>query len=263
MPPFLTDGAYVNLILLHFMISVRILALILTASVFMLPTLPNPVKFWLSVMLSIVVTPVSGASVVTGALGSLSFLFIMAAREFLIGAAIGFVSGMPLYALQLSGFMDGTFMGLNMMNIFDPMSETQTSVIAQMTYMIAIWFYLHWDGHILLIRALAESVRLMPVGISLWDSPDSIPLADWMQRVFVLAMKISLPVFGAVVLADVGLGFVARTVPQMNVFALGIPLKIAVGLFVLLTILPSTVDIFHGEIENAVSRALEGIRFLR
>jgi flagellar biosynthetic protein FliR len=214
-------------------------------------------------MLSIVVTPVSDASIVTEALGGLSFLLVMGIREFLIGAAIGFVSGMPLYALQLSGFMDGTFMGLNMMNVFDPMSETQTSVIAQMTYMLAIWFYLHWDGHILLIRALAESVRLMPVGVSLWGAPDSIPFVDWMQLVFVLAMKISLPVFGAVVLADVGLGFVARTVPQMNVFALGIPLKISVGLFVLLTIIPSTVDIFHSEIENAVLRALEGILFLR
>jgi flagellar biosynthetic protein FliR len=259
----MADGAYVNLIILHFMISLRILALILTASVFMLPALPNPVKFWLAVTLSIAVTPVSGASIVTGALGSLSFLFVMAVREFLIGAAIGFVSGMPLYALQLSGFLDGTFMGLNMMNVFDPMSETQTSVIAQMTYMLAIWFYLHWDGHMLLLRALAESVRLMPVGISLWGAPDSVPFLDWMQRVFVLAMKISLPVFGAVVLADVGLGFVARTVPQMNVFALGIPLKIAVGLFVLMTVLPGAVDIFHGEIENAVARALEGIHFLR
>jgi flagellar biosynthetic protein FliR len=261
--PFLTDGAYVNLILIYFMISVRILALILTASVFLLPALPNPVKFLLAVMLSIVVTPVSSASIPTVLSGSLSFLVLMAAREFLIGAALGFVSGMPLYALQLSGFMDGTFMGLNMMNIFDPMSETQTSVIAQMTYMLAIWFYLHWDGHILLVRALTESVRLVPPGISLWEVSDSIPFVDWLQRVFVMAMKISLPILGAVVLADVGLGFVARTVPQMNVFALGIPLKISVGLFVLLTILPGTVDIFHKEIESAVSLALQGIHFLR
>ena len=80
MPPFLTDSAYVTLIILHFMISVRILALILPASVFMLPTLPNPVKFWLAVMLSMIVTPVSDASIVTEALGSLSFLLVMAVR---------------------------------------------------------------------------------------------------------------------------------------------------------------------------------------
>jgi flagellar biosynthetic protein FliR len=89
------------------------------------------------------------------------------------------------------------------------------------------------------------------------------PWIDYLQRAFLIGMKISLPIFGSVVLAEVGLGFVARTVPQMNVFVLGIPLKTAIGLFVLLTILPSTVDLFHGEIESAVIWALEGIHFLR
>ncbi|MDR3076595.1 MAG: flagellar biosynthetic protein FliR [Synergistaceae bacterium] len=263
MLPFLTNDAYVNIVLLHFMISVRILALLLSASVFLLPSIPNTVKFWLSVALSIIIVPVSEASIPSATLGSLYFLALMTLREFLIGAALGFISGIPLYALQTSGFIDGTLMGLNMMNMFDPASQSQVSVLAQMKYMLAIWFYLHWDGHILLLRALAESVRLVPVGISFWEDPVTAPWIEWMQDVFVIAMKISLPIFGAVLLAEVGLGFVARTVPQMNVFVLGIPLKIAIGLFVLLTVLPGTVDIFHGEIESAVSMALSGIRFLR
>ncbi|MDR3278974.1 MAG: flagellar biosynthetic protein FliR [Synergistaceae bacterium] len=263
MLPFMTNDAYINLILIHFMISLRFLGIILTASVFLLPSLPNPIKFWLSIMLALIVTPIAETSIPGVTLGSLSFLLIMAGREFLIGAVLGFITSMPLYALQTSGFVDGTLMGLNMMNMFDPMSQTQTSVLAQMKYLLAIWFYLHWDGHILLARALMESVRLVPVGIALWDKPDMIPWIDYLQRVFVIGMKISLPIFGSVILAEVGLGFVARTVPQMNVFVLGIPLKIAIGLFVLLTILPGTVDIFHGEIESAVTWALEGIHFLR
>jgi flagellar biosynthetic protein FliR len=263
MLPFLTDEAYVNVILIHFMISVRILALLLSASVFLVPSVPNTVKFWLSVAIAVIVAPAVNASVPEAALGSLYMLALMAAREFLIGAALGFLSGIPLYALQTSGFIDGTLMGLNMMNIFDPTSQSQVSVLSQMKYMLAIWFYLHWDGHLLLIRALVESVRLVPVGISVWGAPDVRPFIGWMQSVFVIAMKISLPIFGAVILAEVGLGFVARTVPQMNVFVLGIPLKIAIGLFVLVTVLPGTVDILHGEVESAVSLALGGIKFLR
>ena len=263
MLPFLTDSAYVNVILIHFMISVRILALLLSASVFLVPSVPNTVKFWLSVAIAIVAAPVVDASVPEAALGSLYMLALMAAREFLIGAALGFISGIPLYALQTSGFIDGTLMGLNMMNIFDPTSQSQVSVLSQMKYMLAIWFYLHWDGHLLLIRALIESVRLVPVGVSVWDASDVRPFVGWMQSVFVTAMKISLPIFGAVILAEVGLGFVARTVPQMNVFVLGIPLKIAIGLFVLVTVLPGTVDILHGEIESAASSALAGVKFLR
>jgi flagellar biosynthetic protein FliR len=245
------------------MISVRVMALTMTASVFMIPSIPNTIKFWLSVGLAIIVTPAVETSIPAFTLGSLYFLVIMAAREFLIGAALGFLSGIPLYALQTSGFVDGTIMGLNMMNMFDPTSQSQVSVLAQMKYMLSIWFYLHWDGHILLVRALMESVRLVPVGISIWTSTDAMPWIQWMQYVFVIAMKISLPIFGSVLLAEVGLGFVARTVPQMNVFVLGIPLKIAVGLFVLMTILPGMVEIFHSEIESSVSFALAGIGFMR
>jgi flagellar biosynthetic protein FliR len=263
MLPFLAENAYLNLVILHFMISLRMLGLIMSASVFMLPSIPNTVKFWLSVALSIMVTPVSGASIPEIAMGSLPLFVLMAAREFLIGVVIGFASSAPLYALQTSGFIDGTLMGLNMMNMFDPTSQTQVSVLAQMKYMMAVWFYLHWDGHILLVRALAESVKLLPTGVSLWEGFQGIPLVDWMQRIFVLALTISLPIFGSVILAEVGLGFVARTVPQMNVFVLGIPLKIAIGMLVLLTVLPGAVDVFHREIEGAVSWALENAHFLR
>jgi flagellar biosynthetic protein FliR len=263
MPPFTLNDAYVNLILIHLMVSIRFMAMILTASVYMLPSLPNPVKFWLAVMLALIVTPVADVSVPGVLLQNWQYLFIMAGREFLIGAAIGFISSMPLYALQISGFIDGTLMGLNMMNIFDPLSESQTSALAQMKYMLAIWFYLHWDGHLLLANALAESVRLVPIGVRMWGMPDTLPWLDWIQRAFMMAMKISLPLFGAILLSEVGLGFVARTVPQMNVFVLGIPLKICMGLIILLMVLPTTVDIFHGEIERAVEWALVGIHFLR
>ncbi|MDR0764411.1 MAG: flagellar biosynthetic protein FliR [Synergistaceae bacterium] len=263
MLPFLTGNAYVSLMVMHFMVSVRMLGLIMSASVFMLPSVPNTVKFWLAIALSIVIIPASGASITGIAMTSVPLMILMAAREFLIGMVIGFASSVPLYALQTSGDIDGTLMGLNMMNIFDPTSQTQVSVLAQMKYMLAIWFYLHWDGHILLVRALAESLKFMPVGVPLGGGFEGIPLVDWAQKIFVLAMTISLPIFGSTILADVGLGFVARTVPQLNVFVLGIPLKIAIGMFVLLTVLPGAVDVFHREIESAVSWALENALFLR
>jgi flagellar biosynthetic protein FliR len=261
--PFLAGNAYINLILLHFMISVRFLGMIMTASAFVLPTVPNTVKYWLSVMLAVVVTPAVEASIPAITLGSLTMIFVMAGREFLIGIALGFATSLPLYALQTSGFIDGSLMGLNMLNMFDPLSQAQISVLAQMKYMLAIWFFFHWDGHMLLVRALAESVKLVPTGVGVWDGMDGALWIDWIQRVFVVAMKISLPVFGSIMLAEIGLGFVARTVPQLNVFVLGIPLKIAIGLFVLVAVMPAATDIFHSEIEYAVARALEGILVLR
>lgn len=263
MYPMLANEALVNLIVIHFLVSIRFLALLLTASAFMLPSFPNPVRFWLSVMLSIVVTPMVDAEIPAALLSGWLFIAAMGLREFIIGAAIGFVSSMPLYAMQISGYMDSTLIGFNMMNMFDPLSASQTSVLAQLKYLLAIWFFLHWDGHVLLVQALRESVKLVPVGMGTWGGGVGPPWIDWLQRAFVIALQISLPVFGAILLAEVGLGFVARTVPQMNVFVLGIPIKICMGFFVLLTLLPVSVDIFHAQIERAVLWALEGIHYWR
>jgi flagellar biosynthetic protein FliR len=245
------------------MVSVRFLAMIFTASVFMLPTFPNQAKFWLAVMLSLIATPMVNVEIPAVLLGSWTFVFVMTVREFLLGASVGLISSLPLYALQVSGYMDGIYMGFNMMNMFDPLSAQQTSVLAQVKYLLAIWFFLHWNGHILILRAMVESLKLVPPGVGMWPKTGDVPWMDWLQRLFVIAMKLDLPILGSVILAEVGLGFVARTVPQMNVFVLGIPLKICVGFFVLLAILPSCVDVFHGEIERAVEYALSGIYYWR
>jgi flagellar biosynthetic protein FliR len=261
--PFVADEALVSLIIIHFMISIRFLAMIFTASVFMLPSFPNQAKLWVSVMLSIIVTPLINVSVPTVLLGSWTYVFVMTVREFLLGASVGLISSLPLYALQVSGYIDGMIMGFNMMNMFDPLSAQQSSVLAQIKYLLAIWFFLHWNGHILIARALVESIKLVPPGVVMWSGTSRVPWLDWLQRLFVIAMSLSLPVLGSVILADVGLGFVARTVPQMNVFVLGIPLKISVGFLVLLAVIPSMVDIFHVELERAVEYALSGVFYWR
>ena len=263
MPPFIASDELVNVILIHFMVSIRFLAMISTSAAFMLPSFPNQAKFWLSVLLSLIATRYADVQIPAVLLGGWMYVFVLTAREFLLGASIGIISSFPLYALQTSGYMDGMLMGFNMMNMFDPLSASQTSVVAQIKYLLAIWFFLHWNGHVLMIQALVESVRLVPPGVAMWSRGVSLPWADFLQRIFITALRLSLPIFGSVLLADVGLGFVARTVPQMNVFVLGIPLKISVGFFVLLVVLPSGVDIFHGEIESAVEYALSGIHFWR
>ena len=261
--PTLANEALVNLIVVHFLVSIRFLALLLTASTFLLPSFPNPARFWLSVMLAVVVTPMVEIEIPTVLLSSWLYIAIMGVREFIIGAAVGFISSLPLYAMQVSGYLDSTLMGFNMMNMFDPMSSTQTSVLAQLKYLLAIWFFLHWDGHVLLIQALSESIKLVPVGSGTWGGAVGLPWIDWLQRAFVIALQLSLPIFGAILLAEIGLGFVARTVPQMNVFILGIPIKICMGFFLLLTLLPVSVDVFHAQIERAVLWALEGIHYWR
>lgn len=150
--PILANEALVNTIVVHFLVSIRFLGLLLTASAFLLPSFPNPVRFWLSVMLAILVTPMVNLEVPAVLLSSWLFIGVMGLREFIIGAAVGFISSLPLYAMQISGYFDSTLMGFNMMNMFDPMSSTQTSVLAQLKYLLAIWFFCTGTGTSCLCR---------------------------------------------------------------------------------------------------------------
>ncbi len=263
MLPFMPNEVLIQTVLVHLLVSVRFLAMLFTASVFMFPAAPNIIRFVVSVSLAVIVTPFADISVPLLLFSSWPYVFIMGIREALIGASIGFISSLPIYAMQFSGFFDSTVMGFTMMNIMDPLSNAQVAVLAQLKNLLAVWFFLRWNGHLLLVQGLVESVRMVPPGTGMWGAVGTFPWTGWLQSAFAIGLRMSLSVIGATLLAEIGLGFVARTVPQMNVFVLGIPLKIMIGLMVLVIVLPSTVDLFHQEIERALTWALEGIHYWR
>lgn len=263
MPSFMPNEVLIQTLLVYLLVSVRFLAMFFTASALMFPVAPNTIRFLLSVITAAVVMPSLDVSVPLVVLTSWPYVIIIGVREALIGASIGFISSLPIYAMQFSGFFDSTVMGFTMMNIMDPTSSAQVAVMGQLKNFLAIWFFLRWNGHLLLVRALIESVRLVPPGAGMWGAVGSFPWTEWLQSAYAIAIRLSMSVIGAVLLSEIGLGFVARTVPQMNVFVLGVPLKICIGLFVLVMVLPSTVDIFHQQIERTVSWALEGIHYWR
>lgn len=263
MPAFMPNEVLIQTVLIHLLISVRFFALLYTAAALSFPAAPNTVRFILAVILAVAVTPYTDISIPIALFENWTFVIMMGVREALIGASIGMISSIPMYAMQFSGFFDSTVMGFTMMNIMDPTSNAQVAVLAQLKYMLAIWFFLHWDGHLLLTQGLVESVKLVPPGAGMWGAVGTFPWTEWLQGSFVLALRLSMSIIGSLLLAEIGLGFVARTVPQMNVFVLGIPLKICIGMMVLFVVLPSTVDIFHQEIERALEWALEGIHYWR
>ncbi|EHM09609.1 flagellar biosynthetic protein FliR [Thermanaerovibrio velox DSM 12556] len=248
----------VNLILVYLLCSLRLTGLIFANPLFSLPSWPMPVKLWLALMLALVMVPSANPQVPVALLSTWTGVTFFAVREFLIGASVGFLAALPLYALQLSGYMEGSQMGLAMATLFDPAQEGSVALVGQMKYLLGIWFLFHWNGHLLLVEALDRSFALVPLGKGFTGIPASQPLGRWLTELFLLGIRLSLPIMGALLLADIGLGFVARTVPQMNVFILGIPLKIGLGLILLMVVMPLTVDLFYGYVSRALVWALEG-----
>lgn len=244
---------------LYILVSLRFLGLLYVAPALVGASFPVAFVFWLSAFLSVIVVPSLGGSIHEAVFSGVFPLFLAGARELLVGSFLGFVSACPFYVLQVAGRMIGTSMGLAMVSVLDPISQEEESIVGQFQLLVGLWFFLYWNGHMLLVKAVAESFRLLPLGGLGFTLSGDMGLAKWAGDLFSMAFMVSIPFYGALLLADIGLGFLARTVPQMNVFILGLPIKIGLGLFLLMVLLPPIVDILHGRIEPFLRLALVGL----
>lgn len=250
---------FVSLLLFYFLVGIRFTGMMFIAPVFMASSMPLPLRFWCAFFLTLAaVGAIPDGQVPLALFENWTSVVLAGAREFLIGTAIGFLAALPLYALQISGELIGISMGLSMVSLMDPLSETQVSIIGQLQFLVGLWFYFRWNGHLLMTQSVVESLRLVPPGKIFLTIPMEIGMGRWLQQAFTLSLRFVLPFYGAILLADVGLGFLARTVPQMNIFVLGLPLKIGLGFFVLMVVFPVTVEIMAGQMERFIEFALQG-----
>jgi flagellar biosynthetic protein FliR len=153
--------------------------------------------------------------------------------EMFIGVTIGFAVRIIFAGIQFAGNMMGLQMGLAIANVFDPVSSTQVSIMAEFQYLFAMLVYLVVDAHHLLIYAIVDSYRFVtPFGFHFSDSMMQFIIL-FSKGMFITAVKICAPVMAVLLFSNVALGVVARTVPQINIFIVGMPLHIATGLIIL------------------------------
>lgn len=220
-----------------FMIIGRLTGLFLSAPIFASRQLPGRVKILIIILLSALMAyyvPVSFAVHLTTPAAFIAAWIL----EVFIGYSIGFVAYVIFAAIQLAGQLMDMQMGFAMVNVLDPQTGTQIPLMGNFLYLLALLLYLSMNGHHYLLQALVQSYEVIPVmGVNLGN--DFIQLmVEITVYMFVIAIKISAPVVVAVMVANIAMGFIARTVPQMNVFIVGLPLNIFLGLFMLLMLLP-------------------------
>lgn len=215
----------------------RVSGLFLSAPVFSSRQLPVMVRVLLTAALAVMLARM--VHIPQGTELANSGLFIMAlAGEVLIGYAIGFVAYFIFAAVQLAGQLVDMQMGFGIVNVINPESGATSPLVGSLFYLVALLVYLGLNGHHQLLMAVYDSYRFIPVlGVDLAGGFARL-LVDLGAFMFVAAVKIAAPVVAAVFVADVALGFMARSVPQMNVFLVGIPLKILAGLVMLLLTMP-------------------------
>lgn len=220
-----------------FLLFVRILAVLVSAPIFSQRSVPLLVKVGLAgllayLLLQVVPTPLRPLPASMGA------FLLLVAREVFLGLLVGFVATLAVVGLTMAGNLVGDAMGLNIASLFAPLASEPMTVMEQFYTLLTVLIFFALRGHHWLILAIAQTLRFAPLGTF---EPGARILADLMPLsagIFVAALRIALPVFGAVILTDVALALVARAAPQVNVFMVGLPVRIWVALATLAVTLP-------------------------
>jgi len=226
----------------------RLSGIFLSAPLFGGSIIPMRFKVLLAATLSLCIYPIlvgMGRADVVGAAGaslygvlsgeiSLWVLPWVVAGELLIGLAIGFGATLPLIGMQLGGRMIDQQLGLGVAGLLNPEADEQGGAIGEFYYLLALAVFILLGGHRLVLGTLLDSFLNVPLGGGVSaDGPVTL-LVGLLDSAFALSLKVAAPLLCLVFLETIAMGFVARTVPQLNILSIGFPLRIVIGMGLLI-----------------------------
>jgi flagellar biosynthesis protein FliR len=215
----------------------RVTGTLTSAPVFGSKSIPVIARVGLAILLSLFMLPMSTLAA-NKQPTSLVILAWWLTLEVTYGLSAGFVAALFMQAVQMAGQLIDMQVGFGMVNVFDPQFGQQVPLIGNFKFLMAMSVFLALQGHHVLISAMVENFRAVPLGLQLHMDNATVFMIDCVAKMFVMALKISLPIMGTVLMTDVALGILARIMPQMNVFVVGITGKLVIGLFMLFLVLP-------------------------
>jgi flagellar biosynthetic protein FliR len=228
--------------MLHFwLVLMRVTGLVISNPLLGNETTPAPVRVALCLLLSLMLAPWHPSPAASAATmpRDLWQLAILAIPELALGLLLGFVVNLMFSGIQAAGEVLSIQIGFTLSSVLDPITKQTVPVLGQFFFYFAFVVFLCLNLHHVLIAALHQSFIAVPLG-GIWPSPalllDRILILS--GQVFTLALMAASPVLGLMLVVEVALGFVARVMPQLNVFVVGLPFKIVVGLLGLLGAAP-------------------------
>ena len=218
------------------LILVRVSTFFITMPIFSYRTIPASHRIGLSVCLAWVMY----YTVDIPPLGFDYQFLLLVLKEAMVGLLVGFIAYMLISAIQIAGGLIDFQMGFAIANVIDPQTGAQNPLMGQYLYTVSLLFLLATDGHHLLLDGIFYSYEFVPIDklFPAFASEDTLEFViRSFNQAFVIAFQMSIPVVGSLFIVDVALGIVARTVPQLNIFVVGMPVKIFVSFLVLLVLM--------------------------
>jgi flagellar biosynthetic protein FliR len=241
-----------------FLVLARVSPLFLVAPLFSSKQVPMRVRTIVAVALTIGMLPVAmrGQHLANPDVLVLAALIL---KELLVGLAFAFSISMMFAAVSTAGSLLDMMIGFSFGSIVDPLSGNQSALLSQVYGLVAVAVFIAIDGDAWIVQGLARTFDLVP----LTGSPNIDGLVQGVTAsfttIFSSALEVAAPVMIAVVITDAAFGVVTRVVPQLNVFSVGFPVKVVVGLLVVGASLPFVAGWISNQLETSVSQALQTV----
>lgn len=235
----------------YLLILVRISAFVVSAPFLSNSGVPRKVKAGIAAFLGIMAANFTEyvPLTYTGVLGFAGLVI----KEMAIGLSLGYIANICTYIVNFSGQMIDMEIGFSMATVLDPASKLQSTLTSNFySYMVMFMMFVT-NMHYYIIEAILDSIRLVPVGQVELNAEAYKVVAQFITDYFIIGFRIILPVFAAILLINVVLGVLVRVAPQMNMFVIGMQLKVFVGLIILLIViemLPTVSDFIFEEIKT-------------
>jgi flagellar biosynthetic protein FliR len=210
----------------------RLTGLFLVAPLFSAALIPTRVKIILALTLSFIIAPLAGPAAPLEALSA--GMMLTAINQVLIGIAMGLVLQVVFEALTFAGQTIAMTMGLGYATLIDPLRGASVPVVSQFMLVLGILLFLSLDGHLAVIRMLAESFQWLPVSAGGVTRDGAYELVMWGGELFARGLMIALPALIALIIVNMAMGVVSRAAPTLNLFAIGFPVTLAVGFLMLI-----------------------------
>ncbi|MEB3203503.1 MAG: flagellar biosynthetic protein FliR [Candidatus Sericytochromatia bacterium] len=239
-------------ILVFGLLMTRFGALALTAPILSAPQVPIRVRVGLGALMALILVPLELARPGLNLPGGPGGLATAIAGEAFIGLVLGVLGMFILYGVQFAGYLIGLQMGFGMDQVYDPMSNQQLPSLALFLGSLAMLVLLLTDGHLAILEALGGTLEQIPLGRNPFTPALLERVLSALDALFTIAFALLFPILGVLLVAEIGLAVMNRMMPALNVFSAGFALKIAIGMGILLTGLPSIVHF----LETVIARWL-------
>jgi len=247
---------------LALLVLARVAGLVVSAPMLGHALVPVRVRAAMAALLAFALVPAVAGAEPLPEPASLWALGGMVATETGLGVLLGLVAQFVFAGVQLGGQIIGIQMGFGIVNLIDPQSHAQVTIIAQWEQLMALLAFLVLDVHHLLIRALLASFRTAPPGGLALAGVGLRAAVGFAGDLFVVGVRVAAPIMLVLLLTNGALGILARTIPQLNVFVVGFPLNVGVGLLVLGAALPFTFRLLaarFAELEPVLDAVVRGL----